>query len=1682
MLNSESLHALMYKHFPRWMDIRKRAKKSDGGKLLLSIAEEVAEIQHAIDDYKKDYFIDSYFGREGEIVAFLYKGHIGDVDPESIKITNPNLEIAEDIASFYATTGQAFLEDGYLFFRTEDVLTPEAPIHITIDDFPTTISVDKIHVWNVFDEFATFVGIERHEGEANVDLETRILNAFKRPTNSTETGLRNAILNELMIIDPSLIEEEVVISRPTPSNLIKPYKEFKSVLEKLDLVNRDIYRTKRWDIDPWNYSFKSIEYIPHAWDIVLDAYQNGVGFDKDLEVSITSPDDRTNARVSFYSESSVTIKEYVKQRNIQQKIKLGLVKYDNALRAKVAKYKVTAAPAKELTSSNIWIQAAERFEGEESRYIQDIATENESKDISVTDLSLIKDNTRYELSFKPKRSVGPMTIDKCDVLLQSASRINLLQAGGSFLINGSGQLYNKNVRFFGEHRHQFSSYQNVVNGASGIEIDDISSVGLLTLDVNNMQNERLWLGFSSDRTNASLSQLTMASFLQNGTNRYVSNPTPTDRMLQFYSKVNGFSMEVESGSFAINVTINGINQAPILGSAPFMFNIPDSMTPREIVVKIVPTNNNILTVRDLKYSNYEIILGVENGNIVTVNDGIYLPSPSSNMLYLTMQTQGVHTPRLEYLHIGQKPEGEVYKAIIEPNVGSRIDVRTDCIMTLTEIDSQGVPTGTVTTPYEPYRTYTSTSDTAYLKLNLSSYSTVLSIETVNGRLETINAGSDVVYLLRIRKGDTVSKVKINGERTAIRKRISLIEALYAQPENGDQIYVSQLHKWFFIVNPQKPTRIATINQIRLDSSTTEAFSIVGLPEDVECYFETQGSENLTSVGSSYTGRFKSLYFSPKDTTTYIAYNEKKMVTSELRQVEIVDVFHPFLPSNQNMVYTVSSMDTTGETEVKFESAQDEGFLVANDWAIGRSKIRILWSLSMNNPLNYGRSELSIEEIFTLSESVSLKPSYTLPGGEIVELSKYMVTVPQGMTLSYRKRNFSDTIESAPSFFSSETLFKEEDGFNKLKNANIDEILYVGRTPWTGTNQPIDPSMYSVLKNEGILVWLNNSIAAGTPIYVVYTILIPDAILIDVSTLYKLIEYRIEAYREIGYLDLYNIADGDEVSLAGNSYHQIGTKTVIFCDRAGFEGQIAGDIITFRRDAANNVVAVKTGYYYADGHEYYMFSSETSDAINQFQNVTLSNVNLDGGEMILNKETKNYVKNPWMELGNAGDIFSRNFENEDPVLGVSRLNSITACSSFNYWNTFGANLYLVAGMNGTGIKIEPLVENGYAFIDITSYLLPDTFLSFYLSNDAEAYIGKERKYADMSFNRSTNIETILKVNRTIADRNVMECQFTPQPKYRHYLIIKGSGVVDDIVLQKPTDNRRYIHTKIINSLQLDIEERVANDYVSRMFFTGDGGAESGAEIDREGKIINSSNIDWGITKTRSFNEPNSWARCQFTKVNMVNGICYTAANQAGTIETDAIYIGDRRIIKNIVFEINDVLFDNMKGFVTRIKMCDTYNGDYRTVSTHRDNMGSVRGEYLLPYIKFEIEMPANKIINDISIYTEYKSDDKVAPIEIPISTGSFTTEVLDTHYAAKYRVKGIEVESISNINDVAISIRGSKEAAQGEVWTDWKEIQLTGALGIKNQVDFDGYRFFQMRVALRNKKAFIKIKHIDLGVV
>jgi hypothetical protein len=319
-----------------------------------------------------------------------------------------------------------------------------------------------------------------------------------------------------------------------------------------------------------------------------------------------------------------------------------------------------------------------------------------------------------------------------------------------------------------------------------------------------------------------------------------------------------------------------------------------------------------------------------------------------------------------------------------------------------------------------------------------------------------------------------------------------------------------------------------------------------------------------------------------------------------------------------------------------------------------------------------------------------------------------------------------------------------------------------------------------------------------------------------------------------------------------------------------------------------------------------------------------NASREDGLISLSKRTRNFINNSYMDIGSIAETFNIDFLESKDINGISKFNEMTACDSFNQWQSFGVTMSLTKGLNGTGIKLDQNIANGYAFIEITDYLLPYSYLSLYCSGSAEVFIGRNKKYQGMNLERSVLIEPIIKLNQHLSDSTILETKIAPEDDVKYYLVVKGSCVIDDIILLDGNlDASKYknIHTKNIDSYKFDIDEQITKGYISRMYFNNAFNQSEGAEIDKDGFIKNGSTIDWGITKIKDYREQASWTKCITSKVSILDGVCQTQTNP-GTLETDPIYIGNVNIIKSLMFEINDVLFDNMKGFITRIKTSNT----------------------------------------------------------------------------------------------------------------------------------------------------------------
>ena len=92
-----------------------------------------------------------------------------------------------------------------------------------------------------------------------------------------------------------------------------------------------------------------------------------------------------------------------------------------------------------------------------------------------------------------------------------------------------------------------------------------------------------------------------------------------------------------------------------------------------------------------------------------------------------------------------------------------------------------------------------------------------------------------------------------------------------------------------------------------------------------------------------------------------------------------------------------------------------------------------------------------------------------------------------------------------------------------------------------------------------------------------------------------------------------------------------------------------------------------------------------------------------------------------------------------------------------------------------------------------------------------------------------------------------------------------------------------------------------------------------------------------------------------------------------------------------------------------------------------------------------------------------------------------TKVYDAQENLDYKVKSISIDDVSNMNDVEISIRASRDKYSADVWMDWKTLTINSKKQVVNTIEFEDSRFYQMKVKITGKDTYIKMNHLDLEV-
>lgn len=1671
MQDSRTAFLEAIKHFPNWMDIRKRPFKSVGGHFLRSIIEEQDIIQQSLINFKKDFFILYYIGREHTVIDYLYAAQVGDIG-DNFVLTSPAAAITTNAKEFYQSTEPiALWQEGYLLFRMNLIAKDDPKVLYTVDDFKFSAAANKFHVWNVFDEFALFAGLERYFDETNAALLKRTLLAFKNPTNSTERGLKNAVINAVCNYT-AVDTEDIVIEQPNENNLMLSDEEFGTLYERLAQFNQDVFRTKKWDMDTWEHNFKTLIYLPHVWDAPIETHQNGVGQNNALQAILTGElkdQETTDVEITGYQKSEITINEYIRSQRIEADIDISLTKYDNILKAKEVEYKITASEVKELPVGNISVECYKQALGEGEHYLADLVTE--MRGATVIPRGILDENSKYRLKFYPKSLYNNMMISKAN-LNKPGDQTESLLVEDSVYKKVNGVFQNTDVSLHATSIKQFKTFSNIVDVHDGVSIDSSAIDGSFTVDITGMGGKLLKLGHTCRPVDIikNAAFVNPNGFVLDSEDKLVASGTDSTSNIAIELDCNYIAFELataanpsQQGSCTVIVRVDGVIDPASSGLWPTGRKLEknfDKMS--HVKIDIQKSGMNPVTIKDIMASRYEISYITEKGSVRTSPFGTILPSlpaGESNTLTVRMKAYSAFAPILNYVHVGASLGNAVYVREVVTGAGNHsLDISSNCFVKLYKINGTVetlVTDNLITKPI--YRN--DTTGSVGLIVDTSRF---LTITKSTPAIERTTEAGAVLSLVMLQPGQELDTIIIEGNSLILMESVTL-QKLVCPSAGAFQVYVSKALKGFIL----RDTMTYEESFVRLSRSNlngfADAFKLKNLPIGVTGSFIVDKANNVESIGNSFDHSFEELYLFPTESKEYIAYNKLRALKSVYPGVAIVDTFMPLLPPNSSVVYTIDAIVNPELTATaRFE--KNNGL---SSWSLGPKPICVEIDMGQGNSDSYELELKQFTKKFVVSNNILLDTEYEVEG-QTAELAQYIITPPANMKIVYETKDYGCRI------------YVEEDGFNKLFYSNID---FISKIVINGVT--ISSADYELMGKEGIIVWKNQNYVGmeaevylkyNSPKYLAYT---------SLEHLYELVGYTTEAYKIINNvpITIRDLVDGSLVVLDfGMEAGRNPDKVYINCTNPNFKAKVEdGNVLKVVKANIDNVVAVKTGFFYVDGLEYYQYHSKTTETIDRMSNVSLHNVRRLGNSLAFIQKSINYLLDSAMRPGRTGELCNVDFVNNQNINGLSRINSLTACDSYNCWIDFDMDISFKTGTNGKALEFKANSDNSYAIMDISRFLWTNTIVSLTASGPLTVKIAKEIKHRNSTYSKALFAQPYadLKVDGAY-QYFVFDEEYDPD--YKYFLLLTGSGIIDDIVIKEyvPTEMQRTIHIKNIDALDLTIDERARTNYIHRLLFDANGNQFNNLELDTDGKLQTGANVDWGVTKI--YEARANWSTCKLTNVKQGKEAMY-ADGDAAAIESAAFYLRNKESIKSLIVKVNDVTLNMLSGFKIIALTSDASNSGFNVVnSLENTNTLQVFRNKLSTYMKVRVEMPDGHVINNIEVFAEYAETD--APLRITTNrSGDMITKVYDTGYMAKFKIRGLDAKELNLPNKIRVQIRACREDAEHAVWTEWKNLNLDSNMkAIGDLLVFENYRLFQFKICLDDEQAKIAVGSFNFEVV
>ena len=1854
--------------FPRWTDIRKRYRDSNGGNLLSTVLDESIRIEEAIQEYIDSYFLETYEGHEDEVMAFSYMatiGQIDDLDNLKAEYNGIKLMVTSNARTFNEDNydNYVYYEEGRMFIK-ESLYKENINLKLTIDNSETEYALTKYHVWNIFDEFATFVNTRRYENETNKQLLDRILYITRNLPNGTEDGLKHAIISELLHFDENIKLEDIKIERATPENLIKPYEEFESLLEKLMYINRDVFKCKRWDFDYWQYDFESISYIPHKWNETLSYWQNGIGHGDDLKVLISDSEKVTDVKLTLYNKSPMAFEKYVQNKDVDYNMEFKLVKYNNVLNKSNIKYKLKASEIADITHEEINLHLYEAKEVKEERNAEELYSFG--KGIEIIDNSIIPvgDINWYKIKFVQKDKED-FKISKAEVIYtnENTGRVedskNLLAPCTGFIYNAEKELvssYNQKVINRVEDLNINYGLTNIVDGMT---IEENGNTGSAVISINNYAGMYMTVSSSCDMVDVPRGVIKSRGTYWTDDNEFVirGDYSTEEKEVVIELEANEFQFEVLStkitGRSSVILVDDGVEKEPVIlntdrSNNRNIFAIEPSKLPRKIKVTISTLSFNDVVLGNFKYSNYSLQIDTDFGELTLLdNNKCILPNIKNNNLNIRLASTSGKKPVIHRITIGDSLDGVVYitdyidsksftsrkfnikttadmyllkikaldnemirdavynahvdlynlmydyfrddiEAFFKTNniiLGDKIQAILDILGDVASLLYDTIGMTNILSPYlnklfnynnnldnliklitygmdsfiqqmkdekiikinstipnysladifpmlnkpyeeieildkiewhriahsladkissyivnlsmedvgkfEPRTIYkgkiTSASSESFIRLDLSEYEIITEITSNGGIPVPIEESGVVYYNIKLNDGAQVSTVTITGLRNKEAREVPLIDMIkYQVPDfdtTYDKILCSRLSD-SVIVSRTNPGGTPYNILVKLSSDMIKGIKVTKYELELPSYIGNRyGIYTLASNDNPVTYQaFDYISFYPAGGIVYEAINEYSSYLLENRDIPIVNSFAPALNMSNNMYYTVENInsDEASKYIIRFhnENNKDDDIYSLDSWCIGQHSIAIYNNVDLFNDVSYSVNTYDVRSREKLSSVIDIKDTYTLNNNMILDTTQFIVKPQKGVTIKYEEYNGSKDKEYLLKF---EEVIIDTNKFNKLTYSNIDGIFHLSKTRYDNSYIK-DDIEYTLLPEQGIIVW-NDKIEIDTKIYLVYAIKKPIGFLIDIDTLYKAINYNVEAYSRINTILLSNIKDDEDYPFSKIDRINEVDLIHIDCSNPTFEGIVLNDerVVRFNKFIDKPTILIRSGYYYINGREYFLFSEDEDEQIINNKYYGSENIDISGGEITTFKPTNNFLNNTEMRLRGTASIFDYDCKKQ-PVYGVSKLNSLTACSSFNDWDFFAMKPELVDGVNNLALKFTPSLACSYAYLEITNALVDNelNYISLLATSDLRISIATEEKYLGIDFNRSLNMKIVEEIPYEGSETRM--AALTKEPNMRYYLVVQNQGILDDIIITTDKFDALNGHIKNIDLLGLDLLETKIQGSEYRISIDDNKDyTPYEAGLMSDGYIKTTSKLDWYITQVAKFDTEADFFDCTLNHIDVKQSYIATSKTE-GRILTPPIYINNQSTIKKLIFKINDIELDQMTGFGITVYTSNTYNNNYIPVGKYINNKGYIDGNSLMQYVKFKIEMPSNKILNNLFVYAEYKSSAENV-LKLPLhESGYIVSKIYDLQETLDYRLKDLGIDDVSNINDIEIYVRASRDVDKLEIWHSWQQIQLNKDLSLKEYLIFNDIRYMQVKILLKTRQTYIKFNHLDVEVI